>query len=154
MLFYLRIFHKFDTEIMEAKGEIKQILDELRKEKSEKLLGEVGLSDRVEHKPTQLSGGQQQRVAIARALASDPKILLCDEATSALDTETETAVMEAIDSLHGSKTMIIVAHRLSTIKSADRIFVINDGGIVESGSHDMLIGRRGAYYDLYMAQFA
>jgi ABC-type multidrug transport system fused ATPase/permease subunit len=84
----------------------------------------------VGERGVRLSGGQRQRIAIARALYEDPQILVLDEATSALDTETETAVMEAIDSLHGSKTMIIVAHRLTTIRNCDAIFEINEGKAV------------------------
>ena len=76
------------------------------------------------------SGGQRQRIAIARALYHDPDILVLDEATSALDGQTENALMEAVDSLHGSKTLIIIAHRLSTIRGCDKIFEIKDGHAV------------------------
>ncbi len=101
-----------------------------------------------------LSIGQRQLIAFARTMISEPKILILDEATSNIDTHTEMLVQKGIQAMLSGRTSFVIAHRLSTIKSADRIFVINDGGIVESGSHDMLIGRRGAYYDLYMAQFA
>ena len=86
-----------------------------------------GLDTMVGEQGVRLSGGQRQRIAIARALYNNPEILVLDEATSALDTETENAVMESIDSLHGSKTLIIVAHRLTTIRNCDRIYEIKDG---------------------------
>ena len=86
------------------------------------------------------SGGQKQRVAIARALYGTPDILILDEATAALDNETETAVMEAIDSLQGKITMIIVAHRLTTIKNCDKIYEIIDGKAIERSKNDVLQG--------------
>ena len=97
------------------------------RKKAEKYLATVGLSEKAASYPAQLSGGQKQRVAIARVLASDPKILLCDEATSALDNDTEQAVMDAIDMLSSSKTLIIVAHRLSTISKCDHVYEVKDG---------------------------
>ena len=78
-----------------------------------------------------LSGGQRQRIGIARALYDDPEILVLDEATSALDNETETAVMEAIDNLMGRKTLIIIAHRLTTLRNCQKIFKVEDGGVKE-----------------------
>lgn len=99
-----------------------------------------------------LSGGQKQRIAIARAMVSNPKILLLDEATSALDTKSEGVVQAALDVAAKGRTTITIAHRLSTIKTADNIVVMSEGRIVEQGSHDALLERKGAYFNLVEAQ--
>ena len=100
-----------------------------------------------------LSIGQRQLLAFARTMVSMPKILILDEATSSIDTHTELLVQDGIKTLLEGRTSFVIAHRLSTIQSADRIFVIDNGGIVEQGSSEELIARKGAYYELYMAQF-
>jgi ATP-binding cassette, subfamily B, bacterial MsbA len=103
---------------------------------------------------TRLSGGQRQRIAIARALLRDAPILILDEATSALDTESETLVQQAIDRLMAERTVLVIAHRLSTVRKADRIAVMQGGRIVDQGSHRELIDRDGLYRRLYELQFA
>ena len=99
---------------------------------------EQGLETFVGDRGVRLSGGQRQRIGIARALYCNPEVLVLDEATSALDTETETAVMEAIDSLKGYKTMVIIAHRLTTIQNADKIYEVTDGNVVLRSKEDIL----------------
>ena len=99
-----------------------------------------------------LSGGQRQRLAIARALYRDAAIWIFDEATSALDSESEAVIQKSLTALRKSKTIIIIAHRLSTVKEADQILVLDDGLIVESGTHDDLVRKGGLYADLFARQ--
>jgi ATP-binding cassette, subfamily B, bacterial MsbA len=113
-----------------------------------------GYGTLVGDRGSRLSGGQRQRIAIARAILKDPPILLLDEATSSLDNESERLVQEALDRLKVGRTTVIVAHRLSTIRSADRIAVLDDGWLVELGSHDELLAQNGLYARLYRLQFA
>lgn len=101
-----------------------------------------------------LSIGQRQLLAFARTFVSMPSILILDEATSSIDTKTELLVQKGIETLLRGRTSFVIAHRLSTIQKADRIFVIDNGGILEEGTASELIGRKGAYYQLYMSQFA
>jgi ABC-type multidrug transport system fused ATPase/permease subunit len=96
-----------------------------------------------------ISGGEKQRIAIARAIIKDPAIMLLDEATSALDEKSEKIVQEALDEVMIGRTSIIIAHRLSTIVNCNKIFYMENGKILEEGSHKQLLERRGGYYDLY-----
>jgi subfamily B ATP-binding cassette protein MsbA len=106
-------------------------------------VGELGM---------QLSGGQRQRLAIARALLKNAPILILDEATSALDTDSERLVQDALENLMADRTTVVIAHRLSTVRRADRIIVLVDGTIAEDGTHEELLARNGEYNRLYMIQ--
>ena len=99
-----------------------------------------------------LSGGQRQRVSIARALLLDPRILIFDEATSALDTESEQHILKNLGRIAEGRTTIIIAHRLSTVKDCDFIMAMDKGRIMETGTHEELMERRGYYYHLYASQ--
>jgi ATP-binding cassette subfamily B protein len=111
-----------------------------------------GLESPVGPRGSLLSGGQRQRVAIARALLRDTPILLLDEATSALDAQSEQTVQAALDKLSQGRTTLVIAHRLATIRNADKIIVMADGQVIETGTHKALLARGGAYTDLYNLQ--
>jgi len=113
-------------------------------EKYQTVLGERGSG---------LSQGQRQLLSIARAALANPRILILDEATSSVDTRTERLIQKALEKLLKGRTSFVVAHRLSTIRNADMILVIDDGEIIERGKHDELLGKKGFYYNLYMSQF-
>lgn len=114
---------------------------------------EKGYDTVISERGARLSIGQRQLLAFARTMISKPGILILDEATSSIDTHTEILVQQGIETLLKGRTSFVIAHRLSTIKKADRIFVINHGKICEEGNHEQLMAQKGAYYELYQAQF-
>jgi len=114
----------------------------------------LGYSTYVGERGMMLSGGQKQRIAIARAILRNAPILLLDEATSALDSENEVAVQVAVEELSRGKTTLVIAHRLSTVQSADRIIVIDDGNLIAEGTHKSLIAQDGLYARLAHLQFS
>ncbi|MDP4935497.1 MAG: ABC transporter ATP-binding protein/permease, partial [Salibacteraceae bacterium] len=111
-----------------------------------------GLETVIGERGVKLSGGQRQRISIARALLADPKIIILDEATSNLDTESESFIQKSLNALMKDRTTFVIAHRLSTIQQADQILVIEDGNIVERGTHPELIASQGRYYELFTYQ--
>jgi ATP-binding cassette subfamily B protein len=112
-----------------------------------------GYDTELSERGSNLSQGQRQLLAIARAVLADPAILILDEATSSVDTRTEVHIQEALLRLMEGRTSFVIAHRLSTIRDADEILVINDGEIIERGTHEELLAQRGFYHNLYMSQF-
>lgn len=115
---------------------------------------DMGYETEVNERGSKLSGGEKQLISFARTLLSDPKILVLDEATSSIDAKTEALLQKGIEQLLKGRTSFIIAHRLSTIRNCDRIMYIDKKGILESGTHDELMEKRGAYYDLYTSQSA
>ena len=114
---------------------------------------ENGYDTEVKERGSRLSVGQRQLISFARALLANPRILILDEATSNIDTQTEKLVQEGIKALLKNRTSFVIAHRLSTIRDCDRIMVVNDGIISETGTHSELLVRKGIYYNLYMSQY-
>ncbi|WP_018856101.1 ABC transporter ATP-binding protein [Rhizobium sp. 42MFCr.1] len=132
----------------------RDILEAARRARLEEMLAGLpaGLDTVIGERGVKLSGGQKQRVAIARMFLKNPPILILDEATSALDTETERAIQRSLSELSEGRTTLVIAHRLATIQGADRIVVVDANGIVEQGTHQDLIAKRGAYNRLHDAQ--
>jgi subfamily B ATP-binding cassette protein HlyB/CyaB len=113
-----------------------------------------GYDTEVGERGASLSGGQKQRIAIARALLTNPRILIFDEATSALDYESEKIINQNIEKITEGRTTLIIAHRLSTVRKCDVIIAMDKGQIVEAGTHEQLIAKKGYYYHLYTQQEA
>ena len=111
-----------------------------------------GYDTRIGQNGQNLSGGEKQRIAIARAIIHNPKILILDEATSSLDTESELSVQQALQRLVKNRTTFAIAHRLSTLKYADRLLVLEKGKVAECGTHNELLEKKGIYYNLVLAQ--
>lgn len=114
---------------------------------------ENGYETAVQEGGNNLSTGQKQLISFARAVVADPQILVMDEATSSVDTQTEHVLQHSLQQVLHGRTSFVVAHRLSTIRAADRILVIDQGELKEQGSHEMLIAQQGRYYELYRKQF-
>jgi len=100
-----------------------------------------------------LSGGQRQRIALARAILKNPSILILDDTTSSVDMETEFEIHKTLKSFYNNKTTFIIAHRISSVKNADQILVLNNGRIIEQGTHEKLIDLKGYYYNVYLSQY-
>jgi ATP-binding cassette subfamily B protein len=133
----------------------KEIADALRRAQASEFIARApeGVGSNVGERGRQLSGGERQRIAIARALLKDPPILILDEATSALDATTEVKVKAALDEVMKGRTTFVIAHRLATVRNADRIFVFHEGKIVEQGNFDELVAKGGRFAQLAKAQF-
>ena len=143
-----------DGEAQDTETARQRVREAARAAQAHEFVAELpeGYDTEIGERGIKLSGGQRQRVAIARALLNDPEIIVFDEATSAVDTETERAIQQSVERLVEDRTAFVIAHRLSTIQDADTIVVMDDGEIVERGSHDDLLAGGGEYADLWRAQ--
>ncbi len=127
---------------------VKKMEDRKAEEIALGLLEKVGMLEKKDAYPETLSGGEKQRISIARAILADPKILILDEATSAVDTETELAIQRSLERLEKGRTVLSIAHRLSTLRNATHLIVLDDGRLTESGTHEELLAKKGTYYKL------
>jgi ATP-binding cassette subfamily B protein len=143
-----------DTERVGDTAERERVVEAAKAAAAHEFVSELpdGYDTQIGERGIKLSGGQRQRIAIARALLNDPAIIVFDEATSDVDTETEEKIQESVDRLIEDRTAFVIAHRLSTIQDADEIVVMDDGAIIEQGTHDELVQHGGAYADLWGAQ--
>ncbi|PKG23535.1 ABC transporter ATP-binding protein [Niallia nealsonii] len=134
----------------------KEVMNAAKAVQADSFIGRLkeGYQTEVNERGTRLSAGQRQLISFARTLLADPRILILDEATSSIDTETEIALQKGLESLLAGRTSFIIAHRLSTIQNASRIFYIEKGRIIEEGTHEELVKRKGAYWKLYKSQYA
>ena len=123
------------------------------RKKAQQMMKWIGLEGFEEAMPTTLSGGQKQRIALARALVKNPSILILDDTTSSVDMETEHEIQQTLHNLAHDRTTLIIAHRISSVKNADQIVVLNNGRIVEQGKHDELLKKKGYYYSVFVNQY-
>ena len=136
--------------VIEAPVHVLKVNKKKAIERAEQVLQRVGMIERKDFYPAHLSGGQQQRAAIARALAMEPEMMLFDEPTSALDPETEQRLVAALREASAGRVVLVIAHRLSTVRAADQILFVEAGRIVERGAHDELMARPGGAYRRYV----
>jgi ATP-binding cassette subfamily B protein len=132
-----------------------QIMETCAYVNADKLINKLthGLDEEVRERGNNFSAGQRQLISFARTMIRKPEVMILDEATANIDTETEKLIQDSLEKMMSIGTMLIVAHRLSTIQHADKIIVLGDGEILEQGTHNELLGKRGKYYGLYMLQY-
>lgn len=153
--------HLFSTSILEnirygnLQANDEQIIEAAKLANAHSFIRRLpqGYHTQVQSNGSNLSQGQRQLLAIARAAVCDPPVLILDEATSSIDTRTEKLIEKGMDQLMEGRTVFVIAHRLSTVRNADAIIVLDHGKIIERGSHEELIQRKGRYYQLYNGQF-